>query len=114
MAFVRWIVVAVMFVALLYLSLQNSEKATLRFFNIAQWEAPLVVIVFIAFAGGVAAGLLAGAMRATRLKRQVNRLRREQRASPAAPLPHGASEPGPAKPPVNAGYRRDDHVVDGL
>jgi uncharacterized integral membrane protein len=80
MAFLRWIVVAIVFLALLYLSLQNSDKTTLRFFNLATWEAPLVVVVFVAFACGVAAGLLAGALRAARLKRQVNRLRREQRA----------------------------------
>jgi len=113
MAFVRWIVVAVVFVALLYLSLQNSEKTTLRFFNLAQWEAPLVVIVFIAFACGVAAGLLAGAMRATRLKRQVNRLRREQRSGAGARS--SASADTPASPPTTgAGFARDDHVVDGL
>ena len=113
MALVRWIVVAVVFVALLFLSLQNSEKATLRLFNITQWEAPLVVIVFIAFACGVAAGLLAGAFRSTRLKRQVNRLRREQRgnADPRLRNAAGAADP---KAPVNAGYARGDHVVDGL
>lgn len=113
MAFLRWIVVAVVFVALLFLSLQNSEKATLHFFNIAQWEAPLVVIVFIAFACGVAAGLLAGAFRSTRLKRQVNRLRREQRAG-ADPRLRGGGATADPKAPVNAGYTRDDHVVDGL
>lgn len=113
MAFVRWIVVAVAFVALLYLSLQNSEKATLRFFNIAQWEAPLVVVVFIAFACGVAAGLLAGALRATRLKRQLNRLRREQRAS-ADPRVR-ASGPAPGTTPASGpGFARDEHVADGL
>jgi uncharacterized integral membrane protein len=79
MSVVRWIVVAVVFVALLFLSLQNSQTARLTFFNVAAWEAPLVVIVFIAFACGVAAGLLAGALRTARLKRQVNRIRREQR-----------------------------------
>lgn len=111
MAFVRWIVVAIVFVALLYLSLQNSEKATLRFFNFAQWEAPLVVIVFIAFAGGVAAGLLAGALRSTRLKRQVSRLRREQHASGNVTA---RTDPEAGKAPVNAGYARSDDVVDGI
>ena len=58
MSVVRWIVVAVVFVALLFLSLQNSQTARLTLFNVAAWEAPLVVIVFIAFACGVAAGSL--------------------------------------------------------
>jgi len=104
MAVLRWIIVAVVFIALLYLSLQNSEKATLRFFNVAQWEAPLVVVVFIAFACGVAAGLLAGALRAARLKRQVNKLRREQRGSDPAPLPAGAA-PG-TTPASGPGFSR--------
>ncbi len=112
MAFVRWIVVAVAFVALLYLSLQNSEKATLRFFNIAQWEAPLVVVVFIAFAGGVAAGLLAGAFRATRLKRQLNRLRREQRGGDVRVRPPAVA-PG-TTPASGPGFARDEHVAGGL
>jgi uncharacterized integral membrane protein len=80
MGVIRWIVIAVVFVALLFLSLQNTQSVRLAFFNVAAWEAPLIVMVFVAFACGVAAGLLAGALRTTRLKRQVNRLRREQRA----------------------------------
>ena len=91
MAVLRWIVVAVVFIVLLFLALQNSETATLRFFNVAQWQAPLVVVVFVAFACGVAAGLLAGALRAARLKRQVHRLRREQRTSGTSTLPAGTT-----------------------
>ena len=89
MAIVRWIVVAIVFIALVYLSLQNSQPARLTFFSVAAWEAPLVVVVFIAFACGVAAGLLAGALRTARLKRKLTRLRREQRTgadtTPSAP-----------------------------
>src|SRR4051812_40543432 len=106
MAIVRWIAVAVVFLALLYLSLQNSEKATLRFFNVAQWEAPLVVVVFIAFACGVAAGLLAGALRAARLKRQVNKLRRDQRG--IAPTPHSAGAAPGTTPASGPGFTRSD------
>ena len=80
MGLIRWIVIAVIFIALVYLSLQNTQTARLTFFNVAAWEAPLVVVVFVAFACGVAAGLLAGALRTARLKRQLNKLRREQRA----------------------------------
>ncbi len=77
MQIIRWIVGACVFVALLFLSLQNAETVSLRFFNLASWQAPLAVVVLVTFAAGVAAGLLAGAMRAVRLKRQLNRLRRE-------------------------------------
>ncbi|MCC6193811.1 MAG: DUF1049 domain-containing protein [Burkholderiales bacterium] len=87
MGFLRFLVIFAVFLALVWLSLQNSEKATLKFFNVAQWEAPLVVVVLVAFACGAAAGLLAGAVRATRLKRQLNKLRREQRGNAPALTP---------------------------
>ena len=77
MAFVRWVVGVTLFVALLFLSLQNDELVTVRFYHWFSWQAPLIFLLLLAFAGGAVAGLLAGLVRATRLKRQVMRLRRE-------------------------------------
>ncbi len=82
MSVVRWIVGATIFLGLLFLSLDNADTVTLRFFRVVSWQAPLVFVVFSAFAIGVALGLLAGALRASRLKRQLNRLRREHRRHP--------------------------------
>jgi len=81
MQVLRWIVGAALFLALLLLSLQNSEVVTLKFYHWWSWQAPLIFIVLIAFAIGVAAGLLAGAVRSARLKRQLARLRRERSQS---------------------------------
>jgi len=86
----RWIVGVAVFLALLFLSLQNSELVTLKFYHWWSWQAPLIFVVLIAFAIGVAAGLLAGAMRSARLKRQLSRLRRERPQHDASPAPHGA------------------------
>ncbi len=98
----RWLIAAVVFVALLYLSLQNSDVVQLTIFNLASLKAPLIVVVFVAFATGVAVGLLAGALRASRLKRQVSQLRREQRDGVAGtsvtsdvPASAGAATAGP-------------------
>jgi putative membrane protein len=88
MQIVRWLSGAALFLALLFLSLQNSELVTLKFYHWWSWQAPLIFVVLIAFALGVAAGLLAGVVRTTRLKRQVGRLRREQR--PREPVPASA------------------------
>ncbi len=101
---VRWIIAATVFLALLFISLQNADTVTLRIFNVANLQAPLIFVVLIAFAVGVAAGLLAGALRASRLKRQLNKLRREQRGITTA----GA--PVPAKPYP----RHDDGLPDVL
>lgn len=95
---VRWIVGAVLFVALLLLSLQNSDPVTLKFYGFWSWQAPLIFVVLIAFAIGVAAGLVAGAMRAARLSRQLSKLRREHRKRDASPV---------TRPPVDAGSPLD-------
>ncbi len=79
MAFARWTVGIAVFAALLLLSLQNSDLVTLRFYQWFSWQAPLVILLLLAFASGVVAGLLAGLIRVARLKRQQTRLRKEQR-----------------------------------
>jgi lipopolysaccharide assembly protein A len=87
MAVVRWIVGGILFVALLFLALQNSELATVRFYHWFSWQAPLIFLLLIAFAAGVAAGLLAGLGRAARLKRQLARLRKEMRRAGVSSRP---------------------------
>jgi lipopolysaccharide assembly protein A len=73
----RWVVGTIVFLLLLLLSLQNADLVTVRFYHLFSWQAPLIFLLLIAFAGGAVAGLLAGLMRSTRLKRQVMRVRRE-------------------------------------
>ena len=105
MSAVRFFVAVLVFIALLLLALSNTEPVTLRFFQIGSHQSPLAFVVLAAFAAGVGMGLLAGASRSARLKRQLMRLRREVRAAPRAPGPHGAG-PGPypavVKPPQDA------------
>ena len=88
MTVVRWIFISVVFLALLFISLQNADPVTVRVFTFYSWQAPLVFVVLIAFAAGVALGLLAAALKVARLKRQLARVRREQRTSPVAPITH--------------------------
>jgi uncharacterized integral membrane protein len=77
MSIARWIVGIIVFLLLLLLSLQNADLVTVRFYHWFSWQAPLIFLLLLAFACGAVAGLLAGLVRATRLKRQVMRLRRE-------------------------------------
>ena len=113
MHIVRWIVGATVFLALLFLSLQNSDPAELKFFNIASFKAPLVVVVFIAFALGVAAGLLAGSLRAARLRRQVAKLRREQHHNPDPSTVTSGGVPGTSAG-SGPGFGRSDRPHDGF
>jgi len=87
MAFLRWAVAIVVFLALLFLSLQNAELVTVRFYHWFSWEAPLIFLLLIAFAFGVLAGLLAGLTRYVRVKRQLARLRREHREQRRVSIP---------------------------
>jgi putative membrane protein len=114
MQVLRWIVGCTLFVALLFLSLQNSELVTLKFYHWWSWQAPLIFVVLIAFAVGVAAGLLAGAIRSARLSRQLNRLRREGRGrggAPAADWAGTGSVPG-TTPGSGPGFERADRPVE--
>ena len=110
----RWIVAGAVFIALLFLSFQNADTVTLRFFHFASWQAPLVFVVLIAFAAGVAAGLLAGVLRSARLKRQISKLRREQHKEDArATGARHAGVPGTG-PATGPGFMREDRSHDGL
>jgi uncharacterized integral membrane protein len=114
MRVLRWIVGSTLFLALLFLSLQNSELVTLKFYHWWSWQAPLIFVVLIAFAIGVAAGLLAGAMRSARLSRQLNRLRREQRhrdGAPPADWPRTSGVPG-TTPGSGPGFEQTGSPVD--
>ena len=113
MQVLRWITGAALFLALLLLSLQNSELVTLKFYHWWSWQAPLIFIVLVSFADGVAAGLLAGAMRSARLKRQLNRLRRERPPAAVEPAPHGAM-PDRGDNAPRAGYATGTGSMDGL
>jgi len=107
---VRWIIAATVFIVLLFVALQNADTVTLRFFNLVSLQAPLVFVILVTFATGVAAGLLAGALRASRLKRQLNTLRREQRqagALPSRPVPDNVAA-------VGVGQPRHDRLSNGL
>jgi len=105
MSLLRFVIGTLVFIALLLLALSNTEAVTLRFFQIASHQSPLAFVVLVAFAVGVATGLVAGAARSARLRRQLTRLRRDVRVAPRTPGPHGA-QPGPypqaLKPPQDA------------
>ena len=109
MRVLRWVIGTIIFLALLFLSLQNSELVTLKFYHWWSWQAPLIFIVLTAFAIGVGAGLLAGAMRSARLSRQLSRLRREQRHKGGVPTADWAHTGTPGTTPGSGpGFERVD------
>jgi uncharacterized integral membrane protein len=85
MTIVRWILGVAIFLFLLLVSLQNAEQVKLRFYTWVSWEVPLILLLLVVFAVGVTAGLLVGAFRAARLKRQLSRFRRDHAKQVGAP-----------------------------
>jgi len=76
MKYLLWLLKAAIFFTLFAFALNNQHDATVNFFFGTYWRAPLVLVVLVAFAGGMvvgALGMLPGWWR------------RRQKAPPAAP-----------------------------
>jgi len=110
MSVLRFLFIAIVFIALLFISLQNADPVTLRLFTLYTWQLPLVFVILVAFATGVALGLIASAIKVVRLKRQLARLRREHHRAQAAPpaargaAPGTAPASGPGFEPPSTGF----------
>ncbi|SOZ15475.1 conserved hypothetical protein; putative TRANSMEMBRANE PROTEIN [Cupriavidus taiwanensis] len=102
-----WIVRIVVFVLLFVLALRNTAEASLQLFFNAVWHAPLILILFAAFALGAVAALASVAPGLMRQRVELARLRRaaaDARASTAAPSAATASAapvPRDGKSPYN-------------
>ncbi len=89
MRVVVWLLRAFVFFTLFAFALNNQHAATVHWFFGVQWQAPLVIVVLIAFAAGAALGVLAMVPSWWRQRRAA------LRAAPAPP-----AEPGlPEHPP---------------
>ena len=57
MRYLRWILRLVLFLLLLGFTVRNVETVTLRYYFGYEWHAPLVLIILLFFALGVAIGI---------------------------------------------------------
>ena len=58
MKYLLWLLKAVIFFTLFAFALNNQHDATVNFFFGTHWRAPLVLVVLVAFAGGIVVGAL--------------------------------------------------------
>ncbi|RAS12092.1 LapA family protein [Cupriavidus alkaliphilus] len=96
-----WIVRIVVFVLLFVLALRNTAEASLQLFFNAVWHAPLILILFAAFALGAVAALASVAPGLMRQRMELARLRRavaDARASATAPSAAPSTSPASAAP----------------
>ena len=58
MKYFFWLIKAAIFFTLFAFALNNQQDATVHLFFGTQWRAPMVLIVLLAFAMGIVAGVL--------------------------------------------------------
>ena len=85
MRIVTWTIRLVLFLLLVALAAKNIEPVTLRFYFDLAVQAPLIVLLFGAFAFGAAFGVLALLSTLLRQRREISALRKSQ--APAADVP---------------------------
>lgn len=69
-----------LFLAALGFAVKNSAPVTLYYYLGVVWQAPLVVVLFVAFAIGAVAGVAASFSFVYRQRREILNLKRERRS----------------------------------
>lgn len=80
MRFVTPILGLFLFLLALGFAAKNSEVVTVRYYLGAEWQAPLVVVLLLAFLLGVVAGVAASFSYLLRSRREILGLKRELRS----------------------------------
>ena len=83
MRILTWLIRAFIFFTLFAFALNNQHEIAVHWFFGAQWRAPLVIVVLVAFAAGMALGVVAMVPRWWRQRRLTQR----QARTPPAPTP---------------------------
>lgn len=68
----------VLFLLLLSFAVKNSEPVTLRYLLGWTWQAPLSLVILLAFAGGVVLGLVGCSRQIVRQRRELRRLNKPE------------------------------------
>jgi uncharacterized integral membrane protein len=89
MRIVTWTIRLVLLLLLIVLAAKNVDPVTLKFYFDRTWQAPLIVLLFGAFAAGALFGILALVGTLLRQRREISSLKKK-----LSPL-----EPSPPPPP---------------
>ena len=92
MKYLLWLLKAAIFFTLFAFALNNQQDATVNFFFGTRWQAPMVLVVLAAFAGGVAIGVLGMVPRWWQHRSAAKKAREQASQAPTdAPAPAAAS-----------------------
>lgn len=79
MRYFNWVLRAALFIVLLGFALKNDQPIVLRYFFGYEWQASLVVVLLLFFAGGVGVGLLTALAKIFWQRREITLLKYEVR-----------------------------------
>ena len=101
MRVLSWVFRLFIFLSLFAFALNNEQPVVVHWYFGAQWTAPMVIVVLVAFAGGAALGVLAMVPSWWRHRRVARRLTPlpPPPKRPAGDSPTAPSELGPEHPP---------------
>jgi lipopolysaccharide assembly protein A len=85
MGWVTWTIRLVLLVFLVAFAAKNADPVTVQFYFDLAARAPLIVVLFCAFALGALFGILALLGRLLRQRREISNLRNQNRNTSAAP-----------------------------
>jgi lipopolysaccharide assembly protein A len=95
MRVIVWLFRAFVFFTLFAFALNNQQTASVHWFFGVQWQAPMVIVVLVAFAAGSAIGVLAMLPSWWRHRRQA--LRQSTLTAPAPPPAAAAPASAPSE-----------------
>ena len=89
MTVLTWAIRLIIFFFLLVFAMRNTQPISLQFILDYVWEAPLVIVLLVFFAGGAILGVLSVVGVIFRQRREISRLKRSASIvqEPAAPQP---------------------------
>lgn len=76
MRYLAWIIKIVLFGLVLVFLAKNTEPVTVRYYLGSEWQAPLFLLLSIAFLAGVVLGIVAGLAQIVRQRREIAGLKR--------------------------------------
>jgi uncharacterized integral membrane protein len=79
MRLLLWFFRGVIFLFLLAFAVKNTAPVSISFFFDTAWQAPLIIVVLVFFAGGVVLGALALCGTVFSLRRELSRVKRESK-----------------------------------
>jgi len=81
----------VLFLLMLGFAFKNTDSVAVHYFADAQWQAPLVLVLLLAFGTGIAAGVMASLGIIVRQRREIRGLKREARNHARGPVAPAAA-----------------------